>query len=249
MNSNLLSIFSFFSLITWTCSEGRLPEKTEVRPPLISNEAILGEIKEYLATKKMLRSKDELILEALVQNDSVNIRKLVQDQLRSASDSLITPELRELMNIEEIRAFDSHKANVYKFSVSFSLHWSAIQITFAENLETDSYNLKLLHYGYGWNENELLDIDTIFTDKTLEVQKADWERFQQLVDESYFWIIPNFDESIGLDGSNWCLEGLRQADGKYHFLEIWSPPAGAFRKVCEYVMSLTGEDLSAYSAY
>ena len=65
------------------------------------------------------------------------------------------------------------------------------------------------------------------------------------LNQAGYWKLPTQDDTIGLDGARWILEGVR--DGKYHVVDRWSPDSGAFR---EAILLLLGwADVSLNNLY
>jgi hypothetical protein len=57
------------------------------------------------------------------------------------------------------------------------------------------------------------------------LSSAQVSAFLALVDRLSFWTTPNpGDDQIGLDGSQWIIEGVK--GGKYHVVDGWSPKTG-----------------------
>ncbi len=58
-----------------------------------------------------------------------------------------------------------------------------------------------------------------------EMSKSDCSKLLTTIKQYDFWTLPMTDERIGLDGSEWLIEGVK--NGKYHFIYRWSPKEGA----------------------
>jgi hypothetical protein len=52
-------------------------------------------------------------------------------------------------------------------------------------------------------------------------------QLKTLLESSGFWELPSKDTSLGLDGSQWIVEAVK--DGRYHIVDRWSPQSGAVR--------------------
>jgi hypothetical protein len=76
--------------------------------------------------------------------------------------------------------------------------------------------------------------------KSKEISEKEWNKFIELVNKANFWDLPTDNNSGGLDGSEWILEGT--SNEYYHFAFFWSPRGGNFYDCCNYLISLT--DLS-----
>ncbi len=57
--------------------------------------------------------------------------------------------------------------------------------------------------------------------EVVEVSIDEWKELHNRIDSIDFWNTPVQDGVIGLDGSEWILEGYK--DGKYHVLTRWTP--------------------------
>jgi hypothetical protein len=51
-------------------------------------------------------------------------------------------------------------------------------------------------------------------------------------------------ESVGLDGSQWILEGVR--DGEYHVVDRWSPKDNSYSQLCKHLLRLGNVDAALY---
>jgi hypothetical protein len=69
-----------------------------------------------------------------------------------------------------------------------------------------------------------------------KISKVEWKEFLLKIEKSDFW---NMERSgkLGLDGSNWVLEGAEPS--KYHVVDDWSPGKGAFYDACMYLINLS----------
>lgn len=79
---------------------------------------------------------------------------------------------------------------------------------------------------------------TLAVNETHSIADEEWARFQELLKKAEFWSLPTSDETlIGLDGSGWLLEGLKQ--DQYHMVHRQSPEQGAYREVCIYLLRVS----------
>ena len=74
------------------------------------------------------------------------------------------------------------------------------------------------------------------------VTQAQWCEFMDLLDKADFWNLPTIDREVGLDGSDWILEGVRE--NRYHIVDRWTPDSGDFREACLFLLKVTGRDQS-----
>lgn len=57
--------------------------------------------------------------------------------------------------------------------------------------------------------------------QTKKVTLVEWNTFLNNMNNLEFWNKPTHVNCQGVDGAQWILEGYK--DGKYHFLNRWSP--------------------------
>ena len=63
---------------------------------------------------------------------------------------------------------------------------------------------------------------SLAVNETQSITEAEWTHFQVLLKQAGFWSMPTTDETpIGLDGSGWLLEGVKQDE--YHMVHRQSP--------------------------
>jgi hypothetical protein len=114
------------------------------------------------------------------------------------------------------------------------------------------YPLRIKHLSYDYNEQNKLDLDSLFLDKTIELSKNEWDHLKAKLNEAYFWRIHSTaDYDDGADGSTWSIEGYKYFRGKkkFHVVEIWAPRKSSYLDACLYMMDLCHEDFSMYDAY
>jgi len=80
----------------------------------------------------------------------------------------------------------------------------------------------------------------IIRSKTIRLGQTSWCELLSRIDKSHFWIQQPMDTDIGPDGATWVLEGVRE--GRYQFVQRWSPSSGDFRDACIYMLELSGID-------
>lgn len=226
---------------------------SENRPVTHLNAATEVLLNKYLGRRQDSATITEnALLRYIIEGDTIGLKeRLEYETLGYTSGIRNTSKLDELLAIDEVRMVNGGH-NIYKLMVSYSLSSTVLQIVITEDLISDKYQLKFLHFRFDVKDNTGY-VDTIFTKKTIPIQKTEWIKFNELVDVALFWQTARFaDDNKFLDGSGWTLEGLRKEhinDTKYHSLYIDSPEKCAFRDACEYLMSLSGEDLSSYQYY
>ncbi len=100
---------------------------------------------------------------------------------------------------------------------------------------------KVLSGAGGYEPGELI------TEKSKKLAEKDWLNFIDLVNKSNFWKMKIGRSSMGLDGSDWILEGVNPRD--YKVVTVWSPRKGNFYNACNYLISLTDFNISKRNKY
>lgn len=73
---------------------------------------------------------------------------------------------------------------------------------------------------------------------SLLVRKEQVHRFLALLQKAGFWSMKtNDDMPVGLDGTHWILEGVRNHN--YHVVDRWSPENGDYKQVCSYLIDIS----------
>ena len=77
---------------------------------------------------------------------------------------------------------------------------------------------------------------------TRDLTSSEWAELQRKLDAAGYWTLPTDSDRMGLDGSQWVLEGAR--GDRYHVVDRWTPEeAGrdaAFRELCLFLLDLAG---------
>jgi len=73
------------------------------------------------------------------------------------------------------------------------------------------------------------------------VSEDDFCDFLLLLEKADYWNTPVEDDSLGNDGAQWILEGVRQ--GRYHVVDRWTPRTGEYREACLFLLKLSGIDM------
>jgi hypothetical protein len=77
----------------------------------------------------------------------------------------------------------------------------------------------------------------IVLNETKQLSEKEWNEFEKLLNDYSFWYAKPYEESSGLDGSEWTIEG--HLKNKYWFVNRWSPK-DQFRKAGEYLINKSG---------
>jgi hypothetical protein len=75
----------------------------------------------------------------------------------------------------------------------------------------------------GYAPGKLIQNETM----VLSEEQTDW--FLGKIGENTFWKLPSIQETMGLDGSQWVIEGIK--NGSYHLVDRWSPKDGEVRAI------------------
>ena len=78
----------------------------------------------------------------------------------------------------------------------------------------------------------------LIVNRTRVIQSGEWQAFERLLEKACFWSLPTRENSMGNDGAEWIVEGLRA--GRYHVVDRWSPQSGDYREACLYVLKISG---------
>ena len=73
----------------------------------------------------------------------------------------------------------------------------------------------------------------IILNQTINLTEQEWDEFETILNNCSFWTSKPYIETLGLDGSEWIIEGHLRS--KYWFINRWSPHDN-FRKAGEYLI-------------
>jgi hypothetical protein len=73
----------------------------------------------------------------------------------------------------------------------------------------------------GYAPGKLIENHTV----TMSKEQTDW--FLGKIEEHKFWKLPSVEDTRGLDGAQWIIEGIK--DGSYNIVDRWSPKDGDVR--------------------
>lgn len=77
----------------------------------------------------------------------------------------------------------------------------------------------------------------IILNRNQEISIAQWKHLKKLLKKAGVWEKRYFPYNRGMDGADWILEG--SLDKSYFVAIQWSPKKNAFRKCCEYLITLS----------
>lgn len=72
----------------------------------------------------------------------------------------------------------------------------------------------------------------------IELSPTQFNEVEALVRKSGFWELPAHEDTFGLDGSEWIIEGV--SGDEYHVVARWTPSSGPTREIGERLLSLAG---------
>jgi len=110
--------------------------------------------------------------------------------------------------------------------------------------DQDSYRLywKVSSGKGGYEPGELISY------KSRQIEKSDWDKFQDLVDRIAFWNSETVEKGLhGDDGSRWIIEGVKGKD--YHLTDRWTPRDNDYFKCGEFLIRLTDLEISKEEMY
>jgi hypothetical protein len=105
------------------------------------------------------------------------------------------------------------------------------------------------------------DTEKLILDTTSAVDKAQVQDVLGQLQRLAFWAMPTEEDQappqtsetahqsptlrvVGLDGSQWILEGVR--DGEYHVVDRWSPKENPYSQLCRYLLHLAKVEPALY---
>jgi hypothetical protein len=140
---------------------------------------------------------------------------------------------RQLFAMKEPVLFnDKTNREVYRFTWLRTFHHP---ISIRIEKRGDSYLLfwKLCNGAGGYAPGKLV------VDSQKALSKAVWRTFIAKVELTKFWSMETNKRELGMDGSEWILEG--KENNKYHVVSRWTPsPSDDLYRCCDFLIQLTG---------
>ena len=131
---------------------------------------------------------------------------------------------------EPVLLSDSSQTETYRFLWLRTFHNPvAIRIEKQQNIYLLTW--KLCNGAGGYEPRQF----TIAKQK--QIDNITWERFKTLLNETGFWNMDTEVKRMGLDGSQWILEGKDAY--KYHVVDRWTPRDGGYFQCCDFLIGLT----------
>jgi hypothetical protein len=89
-------------------------------------------------------------------------------------------------------------------------------------------------------EIERKSVDPLLKNKSKAIKPEDWNSLTKLLDDtSFFEMLPTDSTSSGFDGHHFVLE--THSKNGYYVVDRWSPRAGDFKKILDYIIGLTNQ--------
>lgn len=109
------------------------------------------------------------------------------------------------------------KAETYRLTVQRSFDPDLVF-----EMESEAIFLQKTRRSTGVMSDSMVTTYRVVRDSRLPIEPEEFKAFRTLLRASSFWNLPTEDwQSLGLDGSSWVLEGVK--DGKYHRVERSNP--------------------------
>ncbi|MBN2729688.1 MAG: hypothetical protein JXR53_10730 [Bacteroidales bacterium] len=85
--------------------------------------------------------------------------------------------------------------------------------------------------------------------KMRKIDESIWNEFIALLNLAGFWDMPTNEKGLlGLDGSQWILEG--KISKNYHVVDRWTPSSkSSFYKCCDFLLQQTDLSISGNNKY
>ena len=123
------------------------------------------------------------------------------------------------------------EAHVYRFLWLRTFHQPIAVRLMVEAGEKGMLVSKRLDGAGGYEPGNLV------VNETRPISAKQVENWLSRLDDMRYWTMPTVEEgSVGVDGAQWIIEGVR--NGKYHLVDRWNPDTGAFRDACLWLLSL-----------
>ncbi len=80
------------------------------------------------------------------------------------------------------------------------------------------------------------DLGDKMKEEAIKLPKEKIKDFLSRLNSSNFWNLQNYEETFGLDGARWIIEGTK--NGRYHIVDRWSPEDGKYREAALFLVKL-----------
>ena len=82
----------------------------------------------------------------------------------------------------------------------------------------------------------------LILNKTIKLSQAQTDELLKRFEKPKFWSLPTRIDRMGLDGTQWIIEGLKE--GNYHIVDRWTPEEGEFVDTCLLMFKFAGIELN-----
>jgi hypothetical protein len=132
---------------------------------------------------------------------------------------------------EPVIFLDKSQNEIYRFTWLRTFH-NPIAIRIEKHGENYNVYWKLCSGAGGYEPGKLI------IDKQNLIVKNTWDKFIDQLQQIDFWHMDTKVNTMGLDGSQWILEGKNL--NQYHIVDRWSPNYNSeFYKCCDFLITLT----------
>ena len=136
---------------------------------------------------------------------------------------------------------DSSGKEIYRFTWLRTFH-NPIAIRIEKKGDTVNLYWKLCNGEGGYAPGKLI------LDKQKSIDIHIWNEFISRLNKVDFWNLTTKEQSFGVDGSEWILEGKNIKH--YHVVDIWSPIANsAYYDCCDFLIGQTDLHISEEQKY
>jgi hypothetical protein len=177
--------------------------------------------------------------------DSADLNEIKQTIKNLKKERERDLEYLSIINEPDMAAGIPENSEIYRLTWMRAFDPDAVVIRIENNNDKITLTTKIVRIASDApNVKDTAVLLNTFT-KTLNIK--DWNTFNRLIYNCYFWDITRNLESGGFDGSWWTLEGAINIDylryyPSYHVVAKWSPGGNSYGDACEFLIQLTGLD-------
>ena len=213
---------------------------------LISDSVIRAGLKNHISKFDTINFPEGQYLSALVNDDCILLRKEVEFLKESEAmyDTLILDRLRNILFVEN-KIKDSPN-EIYQLNINGILIHKNTRITIEKNAKNNEVIFRIHQIYWGRNEEGYFDVLNTFVDSEKHLTTREWNKFNELLGETFFWRIIDSTEDTGiLDGQDWTLYASAYHQNKKVYQKVSTKnPRGSLLAVFNYLIGLHDEDLS-----
>ncbi len=141
---------------------------------------------------------------------------------------------KHLTALQEPILKDIQKANIEIYRYTNLGTWSN---PYSYRVEKDGKNIsitkKRTNGQGGYHSGHLVE------EETKAITNTERNTLQEKLNETVFWQMPTHEQSFGLDGEEWIVEGYK--DKQYHFVTRWTPNydgTNPYVELCEFFVRI-----------